>query len=163
MNKVVEEFTTKLAMTVRGFVWIGTFSKPHYRHFVEFMGWQGEIYVKEKGIVSLKDYYKHVLNKGMCIYKDGTMVGPVFKSVHFNSLHREYLKRFTSVENQQNETQSLEDDPCILPGKKAVLESAIKLYREGIFDDEMLKVRVERYVKPEYREHVFNQITKKGA
>lgn len=163
MNHVVEEFTMQLAMPVRGFTWIGAFSKPHYRHFVEFMGWQGEIYVKEKGIVSLKDYYRLVLNRGLCIYKDGTMVGPTFKSVHFNSLHREYLKRFTSVENQQNEAQSLEDDPCILPGKKVVLESAIKLYREGIFDEQMLWVRVERYVKPEWREHVFNQITKKGA
>lgn len=161
VNEVVREFGEKVAMPVRGFRWIGPFSKPHRKHFVDFLGWEGEIYMRDRGIVPLKDYYKIKLQDGYCIFINGVMIGPTFTSVHYNALHQEYLKRFMLQEVEQKNLDKPKNQ-VVVAGKEAVFQSAVELYRQGLLDDKMIQVRIRRYVIPEYQEKVWNEI-KEGA
>ena len=79
----VDEIGKRLAMPVRGFPWLGPVLKSHRQHFIEFCGWDGEIYVKDRGILSFTEYYRYILKQGFCLMIDGVIVGPVFISVHY--------------------------------------------------------------------------------
>ncbi|RKO61866.1 hypothetical protein [Caldibacillus debilis] len=155
----VDEIGKRLAMPVRGFPWLGPVLKSHRQHFIEFCGWDGEIYVKDRGILSFTEYYRYILKQGFCLMIDGVIVGPVFISVHYNTLHKEYLRQLKEDQLKQ-ESQK---EGIIIAGKEAVFESAVELYRRGIFDENMIKARIWRYVKPEHRERVFSELKNKGA
>jgi|HigsolmetaAR206D_1030411.scaffolds.fasta_scaffold00003_144 hypothetical protein len=164
IQQLVREVGSRLAMPVRGFPWIGPVLKPHRQHFVEFWGWDGEIYVRDRGLLSLQEYYRLVLNKGLCLWMNGYIIGPTWISTHYNSLHREYLGRFRLREAEIQKKQREKKDYAVIEGLEAVFESAVELYRQGVFDEKMLKARIWRYVKPEHREHVFAElVAKKGA
>lgn len=143
----------KFGMELRGFKWIGSFSKANKRHFVEVHRWKGEIYIKGKGIVSYVDYYKWLLNQGMCLFVDGMIVAKRGYSDHYNSLHKCHIGKlkelnFTKVEYPLKDINM-----------KGVFESAVNLYKMGLINEDQLKKRVNKYIKPEFQNQVLLKIT----
>jgi len=153
---MLTEFQVRLGIPVRGFQWLGPILKAQYSHFIQFLGWEGEIYVKGKGILSLPDYYKLMLEKGYCLYADGWMIGKAGISPHYNALHKEHMKRFDIY--QEKEAKQELRYPVEQPDKHAPFATAVELYKMGILSKEQLKIRVDKYILPEKRESVFESI-----
>lgn len=153
MIQTVEEM---LGIKVRGFEWKGEVSKALKRHIIPFSEWHGEIYVRGKGIMALKEYYKMMIQKGYCLYINGWIVGKTGVSVHYNSLHHEYLKRLRI--KQQENVKKNSGYPVVNPAMDAVFQSAVELYKKGIFSKEQLEIRVKRYILPEKQDYILNTI-----
>lgn len=150
---MLEQLEEKLGMELRGFKWVGSFSKANRRHFVEVYKWEGEIYIKGKGIFSCIDYYKALLNDGMCLLVDGVIVAKRGYSDHYNSLHKCHIGKlkelkFTKVEYPLKDLSM-----------KGVFDSAVNLYKMGLLNAEQLEKRIKKYIKPEFQVQVLLKIT----
>lgn len=144
----------EVGMKLRSFKWVGRFSKANRNHFVEFYGWNGEIYVKDKGILTYKEYYKGLLKKGMCLHVDGMIIAKQGYSDHFNSLHKSYIGKL----KQQKSIKQGSSYPVNNLSEKAVFESAVQLYKMKLLSVEQLEERIKRYIKPGHQQRVLVEI-----
>lgn len=156
---MLKELEKKLGMELRGFTWIGPFTKPNYHHFVQFYGWKGEIYIQNHGIMSYPEYYKKLLTQGMCLYINGMIVARRGYSEHFNHLHICYLKKINMTQASKEESGY----PVLNPNEKPIFESAVKLFGMGILSLEQLTERIKRYIQPEQQDKVLAAITQSAA
>lgn len=154
-EQVKTEIENKLGLEVKGFEWIGGFKQAYKKHFVEFVGWNGEIYAFNKGILSNIEYYQEKLNAGICLYIEGMFFVKAEGSTHYNTLHKEHIKQLN-----QFESSSEEDYPVVNPSVKPIFESSVQLYKQGFFNLEQLMVRIQRYIQPEKQEQVLATLTK---
>lgn len=157
---MLQEFKERLGMEVRGFEWIGYFTKATHKHFVQFNGWDGYIYVKgagkDSGLMSYTEYYKMTLEKELCIFVNGMIIGKSDYSDHYNTLHQVYIKRLNQKQGLKTETSY----PVSNPNDYSVFESAVTLYRQGLFSLDQLRERVQRYIEQDEQETVLMAITK---
>lgn len=151
---MLKQFEEKTGMNLRSFQWIGNFSKADRQHFAEFEGWEGEIYVRNLGILTLVEYYQKLLKDGVCICVDGVIIAKTGYSDHYNSLFKECTKREKRQENRNNEKY-----PMLNKDDLAIFESAVVLYQSGILNLEQLTTRVKRYILPQEQEKVLAALT----
>lgn len=154
MDQVIQKVRERLRIDVRGFQWIGQFQQPHQQHFIDFRGWDGEVYVKGIGIMTFVEYYRYVLSSGYCLLIDGIIVGRTTPSTHYNSLHKEQLKRSKG---------EVDEDLSIPVKSKEVLpivQSQLQLYKIGFFTFDEMKERVKKYILEEKKEEFFHSLKK---
>lgn len=153
---MLQAIEKEIGLKVRGFKWLGPFQKTNQRHILEFYGWSGEIFVRDKGIRTNREYYKDMLEKGYCLYIEGMVVAKTGFSDHYNALHKEYLKRMM----QMKAACSQQSYPVVNPEEQVIFESAVQLYQQGIFDLKQLQVRIKRYIQLDKQDEVLLSLTK---
>lgn len=149
---MLKEMKERFQMELQSFEWRIPASKTYEKDFVEFRGWNGEIYVQKLGILTNETYYKKILESGICLYVDGVVVG-IEGSASYIKLQKCHARQ--SDVSQGNTL----DYPVINKSERPIFESAVRLYEQGFFTIEQLAIRVKRYIKPEEQDNVMEKIS----
>ena len=151
---MIEQVRKELGtVNVRGFQWPAgvPMSRANERHIIHFHSWNGEIFVKSKGLMTYREYYKLLIEKGFCLYINGYIIGRTGYSEGYNSLHKQYLKRVNATKKQA--VYPLKDKTC-----EAVFLAAVQLFQKGVITKEKLKQRVDSYIEESQQDVVFNEV-----
>lgn len=151
---MLNEIKGKLGLeNIRGFEWpkgLG-FSKSNESHFFRVHRLDGEIYVRNKGILTYADYHRLLIEAGFCLYIDGYIVAKEGYSDHFNALNKSTL----GVRKREPQKAPY---PVKEIGYAPMFEAAVQLFLKGVIKKDKLWNRVTQYINPEFHNSVFNEV-----